>query len=492
MKLRVTTGKIIIILLCTSLLANLPITQAFAKQNNYQTIDNYVKAFLAEHRIPGASIAILHNNKVFYSKEWGVTGSKKRVTSRTPFLIGSISKSLTGLAIMKLVEEKKIHLKDPVQKYIPWFTLKNQQTASQITIKNLLSHTSGISGYSGFAVADQGSKDIHAIKNTTKSLSNIELTASPGAKYQYSDANYLILGALIEQVTKQTFADYMEQNVFLPLGMNDAIADNDTANKKGYSSGYQSLFGIPKKSTVLYDNGGAPYGYIAASANDMVQYLKFVTKQHSGKILKSENIDLLFSPLVQKDKDEYYSFGWRITKPNSYEKMIWHAGSTPDSRSEIFFLPKSGWSAVILTNKNNELEAMELTHLKNSIINILNEEKPVDTSDDISFVLLISIGISGVFLGIFIYLIVKIKKGKRIHIRRIWWISSFIFSVFSIALIPLLIFYLELPWRSIKLFASDLALLVTWVVILSGSNSLLSLYISFKQYTVKNKAASLN
>lgn len=489
--MREMTVKTIRILLCTSLFIIFSISQVSAKQNTYQAIDNYVETFLAEHRIPGASIAILHNNKVFYSKEWGVTGSEKKVTAKTPFLIGSISKSLTGLAIMQLVEEKKVRIEDPVQKYIPWFTSKNQRAASQITIKHLLSHTSGISGYSGFAVADQGSKDIHAIKNTTKSLSNIELTSSPGEKYQYSDANYLILGALIEQVTKRTFAAYMEQNIFLPLGMNDAIADNNTANKKGYSSGYQSWFGIPKKSKVLYDNGGTPYGYIAASANDMVQYLKFVTKQHSGKILRDENIDLLFSPLVQRNSDEYYSFGWRITKPNSKEKMIWHAGSTPDSRSEIFFLPESGWSAVILTNKNNELEAMELTNLKNSIINILNGEKPDDTPDEIPFALLISIGILCVLLGILVYLIVKIKSGKKIHKRRIWWISSFIFSVFAIALIPSMISYIGLPWRSIKLFASDLALLVTWVVILSGLNGLLSLYISFKQSNVRNKKASI-
>lgn len=473
--------KVLFILLCIPLFTIFPTIQASSGNlSTYQAIDNYVKSFLAEHQIPGASIAILHHNKVFYLKEWGVTGSQKKVTAKTPFLIGSISKSFTGLAIMKLVEEKKVRIEDPVQKYIPWFTLKNQQAASQITIKHLLSHTSGISGYSGFALADLGSKDIYAIKNTTKSLSSVEPTAAPGGKYQYSDANYLILGALIEQVTKQTFAGYMKQHVFLPLGMNDAIVDSETANKKGYSSGYQSWFGIPKKSTVLYDNGGTPYGYIAASANDMVQYLMFVTKQHSGKILKNENIDLLFSPLVKRNNDEYYSFGWRITKLNSKEKMIWHAGSTPDSRSEIFFLPESGWSAIILTNKNNELESKEVTNLKDGIIDILNGEKPNAISDSIPLALLISIGVLCICLGILIYFIVQMKKGEKIHNKKVGLIFSLIFLIFAIALIPLVISYTGLPWRSISLFAPDLALLVTLVAVLFGLNGLLSFYLSFK------------
>lgn len=237
---------IFICLLWNVVILFLPASKVSAEKDIKNTIDNYVETFLKEHRIPGASIAIVHENDLFYSKAWGVTEeTEEKVTTETPFTIGSISKSLTGLAIMKLMEEGKVDLEDPVQKYIPWFTLKDKEAASNITIKHLLTHSSGISTYSGLSISDKESKDFHAIKNNVENLSNVTLTVSPGEKHQYSNANFLILGALIEEVTNQTYSDYMKQEVFLPLGMKSAAADNDTAYKKDIllviSHGLESL-----------------------------------------------------------------------------------------------------------------------------------------------------------------------------------------------------------------------------------------------------------
>lgn len=156
-------------------------SHVLAKQDIKSTLDSYVEKFLEEQQIPGASIAIVQKNGVFYSKSWGVTGeSEEKVTSETPFAIGSISKSLTGLAIMSLIEEGTVHLDEPVQKYIPWFTLKDKKASSQITIKHLLTQTSGISTYSGLSISDKESKDLDAIKKNVESLSKVKLTSAPG------------------------------------------------------------------------------------------------------------------------------------------------------------------------------------------------------------------------------------------------------------------------------------------------------------------------
>ena len=179
---------------------------------------------------------------------------------------------------MRLVDAGIIQLDDPVQKYMPWFILKDKQAASQITIKHLLTQTSGISTYSGLAISDKESKDLSAIKDNVESLSNVKLTAAPGEKHQYSNANFSILGALIEEVTKQPFSKYMEEQVFSPLGMKNAAANSSIAHEKGYLSGYQSWLGHPVKSAVTFDNGGTPYGYITASATDMVQYIKLLSR----------------------------------------------------------------------------------------------------------------------------------------------------------------------------------------------------------------------
>lgn len=455
--------------------------QVFAEQDIENTIDSYVENFIEEHRIPGASIAIVHKNDIFYSKSWGVTGeSEEKVTTETPFTIGSISKSLTGLAIMRLIEEGTVYLDDPVQKYIPWFTLKDKKAVSQITIKHLLTQTSGISTYSGLSISDRESKDLDAIKKNVESLSNVKLTAAPGEKHQYSNANFLILGALIEEVTNQTYSEYMEKQVFSPLGMKYGAADHSTAYKKGYLAGYQSWLGIPRKSAVTYDNGGAPYGYITASATDMIKYIKLLSQHESNNFLSKNTMNLYVSPYVQTGEDRYYGLGVRITNPDSKEEMIWHSGSTPDSHAEVFFIPETGWGGVILTNKNHILEEEALFYLKQGIINILNGDEPVDIPKSTPIVQIITIGIICLLFVTFIYLLVKIKSGKTSK-RNVWRISGIILLIISVALIPLLIYSTGSPWHALKVFAADIALLTIIMVSLLALNGLLSIYLSFKQ-----------
>ncbi|MDA4080887.1 serine hydrolase domain-containing protein [Bacillus cereus] len=471
----------IVCLLFNVFILFLPTSYVFAEQDIKSTIDSYVENFLEEHRIPGASIAIVHKNDIFYSKSWGVTGeSEEKVTAETPFTIGSISKSLTGLAIMTLIEEGTVHLDDPVQKYIPWFTLKNKKDASKITIKHLLTQTSGISTYSGLSISDRESKDLGAIKKNVESLSDVRLTAVPGEKHQYSNANFLILGTLIEEVTKQPYSEYMEQKVFLPLGMRNAAADNDTAYEKGYLAGYQSWLGIPRKSSVTYDNGGAPYGYITASATDMIQYIRLLSQRDSNNFLSKNTMNLYVSPYVQTGENRYYGLGVRISNPNSKEEMIWHSGSTSDSHAEVFFIPETGWGGVILTNKNHILEEETLIHLKQGIINILNEKEPVDVSKYNPIIQLTMIGILCLLFIMFIYQLVKVKSGK-IRKRSLWRISGIILLVISITFIPLLIYSTGSPWHSIKVFSADIALLTRILVIFLTLNGLLSIYLSLKQ-----------
>ncbi|MEY8347926.1 serine hydrolase domain-containing protein [Bacillus cereus] len=462
----------------------LPASKVFAEKDIKSTIDNYVETFIKEHQIPGASIAIVHKDDLFYSKAWGRTGeTEEKITTETPFTIGSISKSLTGLAVMKLMEEDAVRLEDPIQKYIPWFTLKDKEASSKITIKHLLTHSSGISTYSGLAISDKESEELSAIKDNVKSLSNVILTAFPGEKHQYSNANYLILGALIEEVTNQTYSDYMEQEIFLPLGMKDAAADKDTAYKKGYLSGHQSWFGIPRKSSITYDNGGAPYGYIAASAEDMTQYIKFLSQSENANFITEKTMNLYVSPQVQTNENRFYSLGLRITNPNSEEKMIWHSGSTPDSHAEMFFIPKTEWGGVILTNKNHILEEEALSYLKQGIINIINREDPVDIPPNTPIVQLVTTGIICFLFVMCIYLLVKIKLGK-FHRRMLWFICGIAFGISSIGFIPSLTYSTGSPWHAIKVFSPDLAYLSIGIVVMLALNGLISMLIACKKQPV--------
>ncbi|MDG0962909.1 serine hydrolase, partial [Bacillus paranthracis] len=176
-----------ICILCNVLVLCIVHPKVYAQQNIKATLDKYIEEFINEQNIPGVAVAIVHNKEVFFTKTMGVIGeSEKRVTSKTPFAIGSISKSLTALAIVKLIEDKKIKLEDPVQRYLPWFKLKDAQISSTITIQHLLTHTSGINTYEGLALSDKQSKSSTALKENVMKLSNVKVTASPGEKYQYS------------------------------------------------------------------------------------------------------------------------------------------------------------------------------------------------------------------------------------------------------------------------------------------------------------------
>lgn len=474
----------LIYILCNVLMLCITDPKVYAQQNIKIALDEYIEKFIKEQNIPGASVAIVHKKDVFFKKMIGITGeSEKKVTSKTPFVIGSISKSLTALAIVKLIEDKKIKLEDPVQRYLPWFQLKDPQISSTITIQQLLTHTSGISTYEGLALSDKQSENSTALKENVMKLSNVKLTAPPGEKYQYSNTNYIILGALIEAVTNETYSSYMEKHIFQPLNMNGAAASKETAYEKGYLTGYQSWFGIPRKSVVSYDNAGAPYGYITANLEDMIQYIMFLNRSEHAQFLKQENMDLYLSPLYKINSEKSYGFGLRTTNINENEMMIWHSGSTSDARAEIFILNKSGWGGVILTNKNHVLEEPALSVLKNGIISILNGEEPVDIPKNIPLTQIILLIVT---LILFIISFMLIKKYKHMKTaKKVIWLSIGSLSLLlSITFIPILTYSTSSPWHTIKIFASDVALFASIIVTLLAVNGLISIFIALRRKKV--------
>ncbi|WP_242229607.1 serine hydrolase [Bacillus cereus group sp. BfR-BA-01329] len=474
----------LICMLCNVLILCITPSKVYAQQNIKATLDNYVEKFIKEQNIPGAAVAIVHNKDVFFTKTMGITGeSEKKVTSKTPFAIGSISKSLTALAIMKLIEDKKIKLEDPVQRYLPWFKLKDSQISSTITIQHLLTHTSGISTYEGLLLSDKQSKSSTALKENVMKLSNVKVTAPPSEKYQYSNVNYMVLGALIEEVTNDTYSSYMQKHVFRLLNMNGAAASKEIAYEKGYLTGYQSWFGIPRKSVVSYDNAGAPYGYITANLEDMIQFIMFLNRQENPQFLKQENMDLYLSPLYKINSEKSYGFGLRTTNINESETMIWHSGSTPDTRAEIFTLNKSGWSGVILTNKNHVLEETALSELKKGIISILNGEEPVDIPKNIPLIQIVLLLVTLILFIISIMLIKKYKHMKSVK-KLIWLFIGSLSLLLSIIFIPLLTYSTSSPWRTIKIFAADIGLLTSIIVILLAVNGLLSIFIGLRRKRV--------
>ncbi|KAF0821068.1 Beta-lactamase class C-like and penicillin binding proteins (PBPs) superfamily [Bacillus sp. ZZV12-4809] len=453
---------------------------ASAEDGIEMNIEKAIKDYLEEYKVPGASVAIVQNNELFFSQSWGVTGeSEEKVTEQTPFTIGSISKSLTGMAIMKLADDGTIRLDASVQEYLPWLKLNNGK-AAEITVQHLLTQTSGFSTYDGLALSDKELTGRNAIKNQVRKLSEVDLTAKPGEKHQYSNANFLILGAILEELTGISYSEYMEQQIFQPLGMKNAGADIKGAYKKGYLRGYQSWFGLPVKNSAAYDDAGAPYGYITASSEDMVQFVKVLSGNGPDHFISDKTLELYMTPQVQTGEDRYYGFGIRISNPDTPKEMIWHSGSTPDSHAEVFYIPETGWGGVILTNKNHVMEEEGLYYLKEHIISLLNGEKPEKVPSLNSDVQYIMLGCILLLILLSIFLGNRIRNQKHIK-KGVCLFLGLVLIGLSAAIIPLFTFITSSPWHSISVFAPDIACLAILAVIMLAINGLLLVILALKK-----------
>lgn len=463
---------IILLIFCFTLLTS----SVQAETSNESKLTVYLEKYLKQERIPGASISIVSKGETVYEYNWGVTGEDQQpVTSQTPFTLGSISKSFTGLAIAKLISEGKLSLNDYISDFLPDLQLDGAER--QITIRHLLTHTSGISSYDGLKVADLGIREQIKLKNIVQRLNDISLTHDPGAVHQYSAANYLILGAIIEEITAQKYADYTQKHIFEPLHMTHTAADENTAIRSGYRTGYQSWFGFPVKSKIPYDNSGAPYSTITSSAADMTQFILLLSGRHNN-VLEASILNSFIERLYERKADAYYGYGLRHTKLDSGQEIVWHSGSTPDAHGEFFYIPKENWGAVILTNKNHILEESSLPLLKQGIIDIMHGNEPKNIPSYLpAFQLILSLILAGLLLWTII-LIVKSKKFKK---RKVLFIIGVLSLMTGAILIPVLIYCIQSPWHSISAFAPDIAFLTVSVSISLAISGLLCFLTYFRK-----------
>ena len=196
--------------------------------------------------IPGASLAIVKGDQVEYLQGYGISNPDgTEMTPQTPVVLGSVSKSFTALAIMQLVEQGKINLKEPVQTYIPWFQIADQEEAEKMTIQHLLNQTSGLSTYDGQVAISKGDQ---TLKEHIQSLTNTELTYPVGEQYQYSNLNYGILGLVVEEVTNKSYQEYINEYIFKPLEMNNSYADPKDDINNTIAVGYGQLHDCPIES----------------------------------------------------------------------------------------------------------------------------------------------------------------------------------------------------------------------------------------------------
>ena len=315
---------------------------------------------MAAQRIPGLALGIVKDDRITYLRGFGKADDSGRpVTPQTPFIIGSLSKSFTALAIMQLVEAGKIELDAPVQRYLPWFRVADDQASAEITVRDLLNHTSGLSTKTGRTFQGNGDARDSALENAVRKLSSAEPAAPVGETYQYSTINYSVLGLIVQTVAGRSYESYVQTEILDPLQMRHSFTSEASAEQYGLATGHHYLFGRPRAADLPYNRGLVPAGYLISSAEDMTRYL--IAQLNGGRygtasVLSPAGVRELHHPAVRTpEAGTSYGMGWFVGPINGIP-AIHHQGETFNFHANAVLMPESRRGVVVLINAENSVD----------------------------------------------------------------------------------------------------------------------------------------
>jgi CubicO group peptidase (beta-lactamase class C family) len=309
------------------------------------TIQSEMKA----QQVNGLSVAIVQNGKVIFQHGFGVrdTETKAPITPQTLFRIGSTTKPLTVMALMRLVEAGQLDLDTPVVKYLPEF-----KANPKITLRQLLSHTAGLSD----SAEPFGSTDPAALKARIAKLTPQSLFTEPGTVFSYANPGFNTAGAVLEAVTKETYPRYMEEQVFPKLGMTRTMFNPSLALTYPLAIGYQPT---PKGMEVVRptpDNAAeAPAGLAFSTAQDLAQLMIILLQngQQAGKsVLSERSVQMMKTPVLGHPGIQLnYGLGLAISQDQGVT-TIGHGGSIPGYSTTLETFPEHNVGIVILANRS--------------------------------------------------------------------------------------------------------------------------------------------
>jgi CubicO group peptidase (beta-lactamase class C family) len=324
----------------------------------FDEIDAYIAGQMKRLHIPGAALAIVEGERVVRMSGFGrARPGGETPTPQTPFMIGSLTKSITALAVMQLMEAGKVALDAPVQRYLPWFRVADPQASAQMTVRHLLNQTSGLPLLpSETALADYDDRP-GAIERQVRALTTLKLTRPVGSKCEYSNFNYNILGLVIEAASGEAYPDYVQNHIFNPLEMGRSYASKAAAQQNGLAVGYRHWFSLPFPAPDLpIPVGSLPSGQLISCAEDLAHYL--IAQLNGGRygdvqILSEAGIDEMHRGAVEfvmlGKTAGRYGMGW-FDSDLSQTKTYTHGGNVPDFSSFAGLLPEQKRGVILLFN----------------------------------------------------------------------------------------------------------------------------------------------
>ncbi len=305
-------------------------------------IDDYVKAEIQRQRIPGASIAVIKDGKVIKAEGYGLANVELNVPARpeTVYKIGSVSKQFIAAGIMLLVQEGKLSLDDKISKFLEG----TPDTWREITVRHLLTHTSGIIREApGFDPLK-----IQADAEVIKTAYPLPLRFAPGEKWEYCNVGYFSLAEIIHKVSGKPWGDYLSERLFMPLEMNASRTTTQTGMVMNRAGGYFWKDDKLENASIYF--ALRPSGAFLSSVLDLA---KWDAALYTDKILKQSTLSQMWLPVkLNSGATHPYGFGWELSTVRGH-KLVHHGGSLPGFRAQFARFVDDKLSVVVLTNADN-------------------------------------------------------------------------------------------------------------------------------------------
>ena len=331
---------------------------AVASAKDYSKAEEHARAVAKEwlaRGIPGLSVAVAVDGQIVYSEGFGYADLEQRVPAwpATKFRIGSVSKSLTAVGLVQLVEQGKLDLDAPIQKYVPAFPDKG----AVITTRMLAGHLAGIRHYKDdeFTI----SKHYEKVAEGLKIFADDPLVSPPGKEFHYSSYGFNLVSAAMEAASGENFLSYMHEHVFGPLGLRNTLEDQPAEIIAERARFYDKPKDQPEENAPYVDNSykWAGGGFLSTSED----LTKFGSALLQPGFLKPESLRLLFTSQKTADgKESVYGMGWFVGKSKSGQRIFQHSGGSVGGSSQLILYPDAHMVVAMICNFGGEWKMEEV------------------------------------------------------------------------------------------------------------------------------------
>lgn len=328
-----------------------------------EDVDHFINAEMQRLKIPGLALAVVRDGALVQAKGYGLASVELEapVKPETIFQSGSVGKQFTSAGVMLLVEEGKLKLDDPITKYLP----NSPNIWHNITIRHLLTHTSGIPDYTDKEIDFR--KD-YTEEDLLKVLQKLPLDFSPGEKWSYSNSGYMLLGFIIHKVSGKFYGDFLDEKIFRPLNMNTTRIINEADIIPNRAAGYEL-----KDDALKNQEWVAPSINTTADGSLYLTVLDMAKWEHAlynGQILKKTSWQQVWTQVaLNSGKTHPYGFGWYVDQKDGHS-VIQHSGHWQGFSTAISRYPDFGLTIIVMVN----LADVETLKLTGAVAGILQPE----------------------------------------------------------------------------------------------------------------------